>query len=143
MTKTETSASIPGILILSHGPLCTAIIKSAEMINGDVEGVAALPFEEGQNVDDYARQAKEIFENMPEGSIVFLDLFSGTPFNQLIMQCAGKLINGLCGVNLPMLLEALILRESMSGAELIKALESPVRASIVNVGEFMSKVISS
>ena len=35
--------NIPGILLLSHGPFCQALLESAQMIGGEAVNVVALP----------------------------------------------------------------------------------------------------
>jgi PTS system mannose-specific IIA component/D-glucosaminate-specific PTS system IIA component len=142
-TNNEDNNDIPGILILSHGQLCNALISSAKMINGEMYGVVALPFEEGMNLKSYTQNAKTILMGMPEGSVILFDLFSGTPFNQLLLLYNDVKIYGLCGASLPMLLDALMFRETMRGAELVKELEKSAHASIVNVGEFLEKASQS
>lgn len=132
---------VPSILILSHGPLCAAMLESASMIAGDFTGVTALPFQKEDNPEEYARRAIDLYKQMPQGSIVLFDLFSGTPFNQMMQHCGGKVIHGLCGASLPMLLDALSMRECMAGEELIKAIEQSAHASVVNVGEFMAQAL--
>ncbi|MDR3289512.1 MAG: PTS fructose transporter subunit IIA [Peptococcaceae bacterium] len=138
MDTTKETGALPGILILSHGPLCTSLIESAKMIAGDIQNVAALPFEEGADIVAYAKEAKAVYDKMPEGSVVLFDLFAGTPFNQFIIQCEGKKIEGLSGINLPIFLDVLAQREYKRGAELIAAVEDLVRDGIVNVGKFAS-----
>lgn len=128
----------PGILVLSHGPLCTALIESARMIAGDVEGVQALPLEPGRDVAAYADQACALLDAMPEGSIVLFDLFAGTPFNQVIARFRERSLPALCGVSLPMLLDANTMRETLSGQELIRAVEESAHESLVNVADFLS-----
>lgn len=138
MTKLEsTKKVIPGILILSHGPMCKAVIESAQMIAGDMEGVVAVPFESGMNPEDYINKVKKAFGTMPEGSVVLFDLLGGTPFNQAVVEYRNSGLEGVCGMNLPMLLEALSLRENLSGHELAEALTDCGRTGIVNVGEFI------
>ena len=39
--------NIPGILLLSHGPFCQALLESAQMIGGEAVNVVALPLEMG------------------------------------------------------------------------------------------------
>ena len=84
----------------------------------------------------YGQEAMETLRSMPEGSIVLFDLASGTPFNQMMMQSAGEEFPGLCGVSLPVLLEALALREVMQGEELIETLEESAKAAVVNIHSF-------
>lgn len=132
---------LPGILILSHGPLCTAMIESAKMIVGETPNVTALPFRAEDDLEQYGLRANAIYSAMPEGSIVLYDLFSGTPFNQMLARCGGRPIDGLCGVSLPVLLDALSMRECMSGDALVRALEESAHAGIVNVRTFMQDTL--
>lgn len=130
----------PGILILSHGPLCQAIIDSARMIAGDVGGVVGLPLEPGCDVSEYGDRALEILDGMPAGSIVLFDLFAGTPFNQLAARFRSHPFLALCGVNLPMLLDANSMRENLSGEDLLRAIAESARESIVNVSDFIADI---
>lgn len=128
--------ALPGILLLSHGPLCEAILSSARLIAGSCDNVAALPLREDDDVEAYGDKAMVLFKSMPEGSIVLFDLLGGTPFNQLMMKSGGEAFPGLCGMNLPMLLEAVSLREVMNGDELIDTLADSAREAVVNIRSF-------
>lgn len=127
----------PEILILSHGSLCTALVESAEMICGEARGVTALPFISGTELQTYAHSAKAAYDAMPVGSVIFFDLFCGTPFNQMLEQSDGSPMYGLCGVNLPMLIDALNFRESLSGQALIDAVAASGRESMVDLSKFI------
>ena len=35
--------NLPGILLLSHGPFCQALLESAQMIAGEAQNVMAMP----------------------------------------------------------------------------------------------------
>ena len=123
--------NIPGILLLSHGPFCQALLESAQMIGGEAVNVVALPLLENASIDEYGEKAMQTFKQMPEGSIVLFDLASGTPFNQMMMKSGG-----LCGMNLPVLLEAMTMREAMKGSELVALLEESAKAAVVNIKSF-------
>ena len=128
--------NIPGILLLSHGPFCQALLESAQMIGGEAVNVVALPLLENASIDEYGEKAMQTFKQMPEGSIVLFDLASGTPFNQMMMKSGGEEFPGLCGMNLPVLLEAMTLREAMKGSELVALLEESAKAAVVNIKSF-------
>jgi|InofroStandDraft_1065614.scaffolds.fasta_scaffold207345_1 mannose/fructose-specific phosphotransferase system component IIA len=131
---------LPGILLLSHGPLCTALLESARMIMGEAPNTVALPLLENADVSEYGANAIRLFRSMPEGSIILFDIASGTPFNQVLTQCGGEKFSGLCGMNLAILLEALSLRDMMKGDELIRSLQETAHESIVNLENFFSEV---
>ena len=128
--------NIPGILLLSHGPFCQALLESAQMIGGEAVNVVALPLLENASIDEYGEKAMQTFKQMPEGSIVLFDLASGTPFNQMMMKSGGEEFPGLCGMNLPVLLEAMTMREAMKGSELVALLEESTKAAVVNIKSF-------
>ena len=128
--------NIPGILLLSHGPFCQAQLESAQMIGGEAVNVVALPLLENASIDEYGEKAMQTFKQMPEGSIVLFDLASGTPFNQMMMKSGGEEFPGLCGMNLPVLLEAMTMREAMKGSELVALLEESAKAAVVNIKSF-------
>ena len=118
--------NIPGILLLSHGPFCQALLESAQMIGGEAVNVVALPLLENASIDEYGEKAMQTFKQMPEGSIVLFDLASGTPFNQMMMKSGGE----------PVLLEAMTMREAMKGSELVALLEESAKAAVVNIKSF-------
>ena len=128
--------NIPGILLLSHGPFCQALLESAQMIGGEAVNVVAMPLFENASIEEYGEQAMQTFKEMPEGSIVLFDLASGTPFNQMMMKRNGEAFPGLCGMNLPVLLEAITMREAMQGEELIEFLAETAKAAVVNIHSF-------
>ena len=96
----------------------------------------ALPLLENASIDEYGEKAMQTFKQMPEGSIVLFDLASGTPFNQMMMKSGGEEFPGLCGMNLPVLLEAMTMREAMKGSELVALLEESAKAAVVNIKSF-------
>ena len=112
--------NIPGILLLSHGPFCQALLESAQMIGGEAVNVVALPLLENASIDEYGEKAMQTFKQMPEGS----------------MKSGGEEFPGLCGMNLPVLLEAMTMREAMKGSELVALLEESAKAAVVNIKSF-------
>lgn len=111
---------LPGVILLSHGPFAVALVETAKMVFGESENVAAFSFEEGDDADQYRMTVAETLERFPEGSIVILDLFGGTPCNQMLryVQETGKVIEIVAGMNLPMLVSTLLERENSFGKEL-------------------------
>ena len=133
-------SNLPGILLLSHGPLCSALLESARMIMGEAPNAVALPLLENADVTEYGAKATALFRQMPEGSIVLFDIACGTPFNQFLTQWGGESFPGLCGMNLAIVLEALSLRDTVKGSELIRSLQETAHDSIVNLETFLSEI---
>ena len=110
---------LPGIILLSHGPFAVSLVKTAQMIFGDSENIAAFSLEAGDDIDKYREDFAEMIEAFPEGSLIMVDLFGGTPCNQVMryIQETGKALEVAAGMNLPMLINAVMSREELKGKE--------------------------
>ena len=108
---------LPGIILLSHGPFAVSLVKTAQMIFGDSENIAAFSLEAGDDIDKYRGAFTEMIEAFPEGSLIMVDLFGGTPCNQVMryIQETGKTLEVAAGMNLPMLINAVMSREELIG----------------------------
>ena len=103
-----------GILIVTHGEFGKELIKSAELIVGKQENVSSLSLKPGDDIDAFHLSIKKEIDKLNNGNgvIVFTDLFGGTPSNTVLRTMMEKKIQSITGVNLPMLLETLVLRNS-------------------------------
>ena len=54
----------------------------------------------------------------------------------MMRKSGGEEFPGLCGMNLPVLLEAMTMREAMKGSELVALLEESAKAAVVNIKSF-------
>ncbi len=108
-----------GILLLSHGPFAVSLIDTAKMLFGDSENLAAFSLEPGDDIDKYRESFVEVINEFPKGSLILVDLFGGTPCNQVMryIQETGEPLEIVGGMNLPMLVNAVLAREGMSGKE--------------------------
>ena len=133
------SSDIPGIIVLSHGPFAKALVDTASLILGELDNVAVLAIENEDDLDEYQEQLQTMHRIFPKGSIFLVDLYGGTPYNQLVIFAHTKQVDvhALTGMSLNMLIEALSLRYECSGAELIESLEGIVNVGIVNVGKMI------
>ena len=99
---------LPGIILLSHGPLAVSLVDTAKMVFGESENLAAFSFEEGDDADQYRMKVAETLERFPVGSVVMLDLFGGTPCNQMMrwIQETGKPLEIVAGIGKGVLLSS-------------------------------------
>lgn len=138
LDKENINNELPGLILLSHGPMAIACKESAELICGEIENCAAYALEEGDDVEQFGPAVQEAIEAFPEDSVIMLDLFGGSPCNQMIklmLQNPEKKLHVISGLNLPMLIEATVLRYSYSGDELIKNLQNVGKEGILSVAE--------
>ena len=119
------------ILVCTHGHTSEQMIKTAEMIVGSQENIGFVNFVPGENTEDLTKKyVKAISElDSSEGVLVMVDLFGGSPFNAIATLAYGdKNIEVITGINIPMLLDAFILRESLD----LKGLLESARTSGIN-----------
>ncbi len=134
-----------GIVIAAHGDLAHALRQSAEMILGAQDGVVTVALNPQDNLDNLQATIREAIDQADSGVgvIVLIDLFGGTPGNAAALCLAERDLPIVSGVNLPMLLEVMLSRNSFSPAELAAlALESGANG-IVNVTARVHEQIQS
>lgn len=109
-----------GVILASHGGFADGIHQSAEMIFGPQENFKSCilkPDEGPEGVKKKMQEAVASLDNQDE--VLFLvDLWGGTPFNQassLVKEHEDKWTI-VAGMNLPMVIEALIQRFSVESA---------------------------
>ncbi|SFD21500.1 PTS sugar transporter subunit IIA [Clostridium uliginosum] len=105
-----------GILLVTHGKFADEILKSAELIVGKQEKVLTLGLQHGDSIEVLGEKVVESIESLQSdnGVLVLVDLLGGSPYNVVALN-SSKISKGkvrcITGVNLPMLLEAITMRE--------------------------------
>lgn len=126
---------LPGIILLSHGPLALGMLETTRLITDNTKNMAAFTVEAGDSPEDFAKAFAEAIELLPDEVIIFTDMMSGTPCNQLLLASASidKPFLSFAGMNLPLVSEAVFMRRICSGQELEEAIMQAGAVSIVNL----------
>lgn len=100
------------ILMISHGDLAKAMLGSAQMIVGEQEDIQAFGLYPEDDIVGLKTTIEEAVKEMGGGEdiICFTDLFNGSPFNAVVNLMGTYPIYHITGMNLPMILEALMTR---------------------------------
>jgi PTS system mannose-specific IIA component len=99
-----------GILVVTHGDVARELVNALKMIVGDQERVQALSIDWEDDVDvAKGHIGKAITQCGKKDVLVLTDMFGGTPTN-LVLPFAGKGVEVVTGVNLPMLIKACQIR---------------------------------
>lgn len=106
------------IIVVAHGNLAEALLQAAEGILGEQSDAQAVGLSVGESPQAYAeRLGASLSASMwCAGILILADLWGGTPHNAAATLCtksegtADRLL--VAGANLPMLLEALLGRET-------------------------------
>lgn len=124
-----------GIIAISHGTYAEALINSVEMIYGKLEKIVAVRLEKAESIESLNKKIEMKIKELNVDEILILaDLFGGTPYNASCLWIENPKINVITGINMPMLLEILPLRNE--GLEKVsKVAEEAAKNGIVNVRE--------
>lgn len=112
------------IIVCTHGHASEEMIKTAEMIMGEQENVSFVNFVPGENTDDlvgkFERELTQL--DCSKGVLVMVDLFGGSPFNAISqLALTDENIEVITGVNIPMIIETLVLRSSQDLKQLVQS----------------------
>lgn len=124
------------LLIITHGKLAEELLNSAKLIIGNFENVFFINFLKNMPVEELAEKIKDFVSEHNDGKIlIFTDLFGGSCLNACSNFVNFPDVHILAGINLPILLETIILKNSVDFQTLINILKSKISQFIVDVDE--------
>lgn len=114
-----------GILIITHGTLGESLIHSASHVMGSrppyVMQLGVTPHDDPQHVIPQAIKMIRLLDQ-GDGVLVFSDVFGATPCNICTRLLIPGKVEGVAGVNLPMLVRALTYRNEPLKTVMAKAI---------------------
>ena len=105
-------------ILASHGGLAEGLLNSINMLLGpqeEIEAYALLPEEEPERL--YERLEAAIRDNGDDEVFFFTDLYFGSPFNRVVELARTRDLYHITGMNLPILIEALVARNGGASCE--------------------------
>ena len=128
------------LILVSHGSFAAGIRESAEMILGEQEDLKVFGVFPGDTVEDFASKVEKAVLNFgdPENTLILADLIGGTPCNTAVMMALKHHVKVLSGLNLPMLIEVLSLRDEVSADELVKEAANVGKEGIISADDLIS-----
>lgn len=124
------------LLLGSHGNYAKEALKSAEMIIGEQNNVACFSLSETMDLAMTIEEAQKAFELLEKksGTLILVDIMGGTPGNvATIIKKKNSQVRLLTGFNLPLLIEALMSRESKNLDELTNYLKEQFVVSLIEI----------
>lgn len=131
--KQENTATMIGILIVTHRQLGDSLIDCVEFILGEQpERLSAISIDLRENAQDLRNKIEKGIKGVrkKDGVLILTDMFGGTPSNLSYSFLEDGSVEVLSGVNLPMLLKAVNARQDKSLTELAEYLEGFGKKSI-------------
>ncbi|NTU24961.1 PTS sugar transporter subunit IIA [Bacillus tequilensis] len=131
------------VIISGHGDFPVALKESSGMIFGEENSLIAVPFLKGEGIQTLQEKYHQALKDIPkENEVLFLvDIFGGTPYNAAASFIAeSERMDMAAGVNLPILLEVLSLREHVALKDLLNNLKTMSQQSFQVCSEHLEKV---
>lgn len=132
-----------GIAIVTHGEMATGLMDSLSLIMGEQEDYQTLGLKHGDDIGEFGEKIQTAICELDtgDGVLVFVDLFSASPYNQAAMSF-NKLKEHhyrlISGVNLPMIVEAF--NQRMIGADLETMYQAAMTAGKDGIKEFLEEM---
>lgn len=126
-----------GILIIAHGSLGESLLECAKHVLGKApQQMAYLAVKNNDDLSTVLPKAKEMVAqlNTGNGVLVLSDMYGATPCNTVGKLLKPGIIEGVAGVNLPMLVRTLNYRD-IPLLELVEKAVSGGREGVVHFDE--------
>lgn len=123
------------ILVTTHGALAQELVKTTALIMGDQPELEYISLEVHEGIEDLQRKITAMLK--PEGCLMLVDMFGGTPSNVALALSQQYPIRVLAGANLPMLIEALTHRALMDIDQLARFVEEKGKKSIFYANQIL------
>ena len=127
------------ILVLTHGKFGEELVNSAKMIIGEMENVRAISLLPEMSANEYTNNVRDYLNSIEGDILCLVDLFGGTPANTILGLSREFDVNIVTGVNLPMLIDVYLKKESNTGQALANAALEALIESGKNVSELLNK----
>ena len=129
-----------GILVVAHGTLAESLVEGVSHILGHhPPSLTTLDFSAHADPDEWQHLLRARITGLDQGQgvLVMADVYGATPCNTLCRVLVPAHVEGVTGVNLPMLLNALNYRDTLSLPQLLERIVNGGRNSINHISETM------
>jgi len=128
-------------MLVSHGELSKALLASAEMICGpQPDAVTHCLYSEDSPESLKERLEATLDSWAGEDVLVMTDIRSGTPFNVVCSMMQHRAFRHISGVNLAMVIEALLSSEFASSDEIAEDLQAGFSETMLDVNAFLAQL---
>jgi PTS system mannose-specific IIA component len=124
--------SMIGIVIVTHGRLAIEFRAALEHVVGTQDQFETVTIGPDDNVEQRRRDIIEAVKKVDSGDgvVILTDMFGGTPSNLAISVMSRPKVEVLAGINLPMLIKLVKVRDEAPLAEAVAAAQESGRKYI-------------
>ncbi len=124
--------SMIGIVLVTHGRLAIEFRAALEHVVGAQDQIETVTIGPDDNVEQRRRDIIEAVKKVDSGDgvVILTDMFGGTPSNLAISVMSRPKVEVLAGINLPMLIKLVKVRDEAPLAEAVAAAQESGRKYI-------------
>jgi PTS system mannose-specific IIA component len=125
------------ILIITHGELCEELKASLEFVMGEkiLRNIFTITInKESRDFDTYANKISNFIID-DQKTLIFTDMFGGTPSNISLTFFKKDYVEIISGVNLPMLVKASTIEKYESFEEAVNIISNSGKENIIVAGD--------
>lgn len=125
------------ILIITHGELCEELKASLEFVMGEkiLRNIFTITIDkESRDFDTYANKISNFIID-DQKTLIFTDMFGGTPSNISLTFFKKDYVEIISGVNLPMLVKASTIEKYESFEEAVNIISNSGKENIIVAGD--------
>lgn len=129
-----------GVIIVTHGALAVELISVAEHVVGKQQDLVPVCIGPDDNIEQRRNEIVEAAKAVDKGKgvAILTDMFGGTPSNLAISVMQPGKVEVIAGVNVPMLIKLLSLRQSNGLLEAVMGAQEAGR-KYINVASNLLK----
>jgi PTS system mannose-specific IIA component len=136
--------SMISIILASHGPYASSMLKSVKMLTGGTGIITAVEIDSGTAVSVFEKEMEYVLtESLKKGEVIILtDFILSTPFNVTTKLMQKYKFRHITGMNLPLVLSLLKnMDETCSTEEICKEALNEAKAQMIDVNQFIKEMI--
>ncbi len=124
------------ILLVTHGNFGKELLKSSELIIGQIENAESISFQQGDSFESLMGRVEEAVGRLSGNDlIVFTDMYGGSPFNAVSRTMKNNNFYHITGINFPLFIDIAVNRDTYSLEEIAEKIIKNGKKSIVFVNE--------
>lgn len=128
------------IIIVSHGDFANGILSAANMIVGDKDSVKTVSLKPLDSPDSLKERIIKNITDKDNDYIIFTDIPYGTPYNVVCSLTRDYKFEHFSGINLAILLDAILSKDTMTSYDFIKKIENNINDYFMNPGNILKDI---
>lgn len=134
------------VILVSHGSFSKGLYETMEMVLGEQKDLSYVGLYPHQGVDILKENIEIELKKATEGEeiLVLTDLFYGSPFNAVVQLMNTYDVYHLTGINVPLLMEILLMRSNgKTAAEICEEAMKLAGSTVQDVKKYLAELLEN